>query len=48
MQSQDGNEVNDGHCCFLQIVPNERLVWSMLKRSEPRTWRPRRRLGRHA
>ncbi|MER8751330.1 hypothetical protein NKH57_19010 [Mesorhizobium sp. M1050] len=29
MQSREGNEVNDRHCCFLEIVPNERLVWRM-------------------
>jgi uncharacterized protein YndB with AHSA1/START domain len=24
----DGTEVNDRHCCYLDIVPNERLVWT--------------------
>lgn len=28
MQSPDGKEVNDRHCCYLEIVPNERLVWT--------------------
>jgi len=28
MQSPDGKEVNDRHCCYLDIVPNERLVWT--------------------
>lgn len=28
MQSPDGKEVNDRRCCYLEIVQNERLVWT--------------------
>ncbi|WP_027055760.1 SRPBCC family protein [Mesorhizobium erdmanii] len=28
MQSPDGKEVSDRHCCYLEIAPNERLVWT--------------------
>ncbi len=28
MQSPDGKEVSDRHCCYLDIVPSERLVWT--------------------
>ncbi|ESW93966.1 SRPBCC family protein [Mesorhizobium sp. C280B] len=28
MQSPDGKEVNDRRCCYLEIVQDERLVWT--------------------
>ncbi|TGQ34331.1 polyketide cyclase [Mesorhizobium sp. M00.F.Ca.ET.216.01.1.1] len=28
MQSPDGKEVNDRRCCYLEIIPNELLVWT--------------------